>query len=167
MELGSIFALCIVTLIIVLVQLFVIAGLAGYALPRPWRRRWDEENHTPEAPLPSRSLISTIPAIPHTATLAEPRDSSSSLYSNPPRPPNPTPYTQRSHGSRIRNPSPRGRQLTQYSDSSEDGTLPNLASSEGYSAELEREETKGYMNGERDVYMEEQRALRGLLDGRG
>lgn len=43
MDLGSVFALCIATFIICLVQLLVIAGLAGHALNQPRQRRQDLE----------------------------------------------------------------------------------------------------------------------------
>jgi hypothetical protein len=43
MDLGSIFAICIATFIICLVQLLVIACLAGHALTQPRQRRQDLE----------------------------------------------------------------------------------------------------------------------------
>jgi hypothetical protein len=70
MELGSILALCIATLIIALVQLLVIAGLAGHALTQPRQRQEDEER--PASPsLRTRSRPYEPPAPPKTNPLQE------------------------------------------------------------------------------------------------
>jgi hypothetical protein len=102
MELGSILALCIATLIIALVQLLVIAGLAGHALTQPRQRQEDEER--PASPsLRTRSTPYQPPALPKTNPLQErtyislsrahdfPRTPNRARrpYSPPPRPVNP------------------------------------------------------------------------------